>query len=109
TPTILVMPTTTSSCGWTNGKRVSTTMRTAHERQGLSAPRQSARGGRSARVRLAFRLGGDGQDPGSFGARAASAASAGYRSVADPVPDLHQGRRGGDGGAGQRRARAMGA
>ena len=42
-------------------------------------------------------------------AGAAAAAAARRQAVADPLPDLHQGRRGRDGRAGQRGARALGA
>ena len=49
------------------------------------------------------------QDAGAVRARAAPAAAARCRAFADPVPDLHQGGRGGNGGAHQRQARALGA
>ncbi len=68
-----------------------------------------ASGSRSARNRLAVRLGRHRQDAGAVGARAAPAAAAGCRAVADPVPHLHQGRRGGNGRARQRSAGPLGA
>ena len=80
-----------------------------HERDRLRTAGQAAARGRSAGQRVAVRQRGDGQDAGAVGACAAAAARTGCRSFAGVVPDLHQGGRGRNGGAGQRGARAVGA
>ena len=69
---------------------------------------EQARGRRSARPCRAVGLGRDRQDPCADRARAAAAAR---RRAArdDPVPDLHQGRRGGDGQSHRRAAGGLGA